>query len=178
MSARTPSASNPDGSNRTAIKHGRMTHDYDGDLVVFLIGMTINKWWRIDKWLPVFRAMPRMLAELSRDKESGLLGYRLIFDLRGPWLVQYWKSLDKLYGYASDPQASHRPAWAAFNRSTRDGSGAVGVWHETYPVAKAESIYVHTRPQGLATATAIRPVSRRMNSARERIDGAGDSDRP
>lgn len=154
-----------------AIIPGRMTHDYDGDLVVFLIGMTINTWWRPDRWLPVFRAMPSMLAELSRDKESGLLGYRLIFDLRGPWLVQYWNSLDKLYAYASDTQATHRSAWAAFNRSARTARGAVGVWHETYPVAKAESIYVHTRLQGLAKATAVQAVGGRMNSARERLDG-------
>jgi Domain of unknown function (DUF4188) len=47
----------------------RMTHDYDGDLVVYLIGMRINRPWRPDLWLPVFSAMPRMLAELMKDKE-------------------------------------------------------------------------------------------------------------
>jgi hypothetical protein len=62
----------------------RMTHDYDGDLVVFLIGMRINKPWRPDLWLPVFNAMPKMLAELSRDPDSGLLGYRLAVGAGGP----------------------------------------------------------------------------------------------
>ena len=57
----------------------RMTHGYDGDLVVFLIGMRINKPWRPDLWLPTFNAMPKMLAELSRDPDSGLLGYRMTF---------------------------------------------------------------------------------------------------
>ena len=33
----------------------RMTHRYDGDLVLFLIGMRINKPWRPDMWLPVPR---------------------------------------------------------------------------------------------------------------------------
>ena len=60
----------------------RMTHDHDGDLVVFLIGMRINKPWRPDLWLPVFNAMPAMLAELSKDRDSGLLGYRLTFGAR------------------------------------------------------------------------------------------------
>mgnify|MGYP003693751701 CR=1 FL=1 len=46
----------------------RMTHDHDGDLVLFLIGMRINKPWRPDLWLPVFNAMPAMLAELSKDR--------------------------------------------------------------------------------------------------------------
>jgi hypothetical protein len=151
------------------INQGRMTHQYEGELVVFLIGMTINKWWRIDRWLPVFRAMPTMLRELSTDPESGLLGYRLIFGLRGPWLVQYWNSLDKLYAYASDRESAHRPAWAAFNRSARSARGAVGVWHETFPVQQAESIYVGTPLQGLAKATAIRPVNRRLDTARARM---------
>ena len=153
-----------------AINKGRMTHDYDGELVVFLIGMSINKWWRVDQWLPVFRAMPGMLAELSRDRDSGLLGYRLVFDLRGPWLVQYWSSLDKLYDYAADPKAGHRPAWAAFNRNARKAAGAVGIWHETFPVSKAESVYVHSPAQGLLKATAGRPVTSRTNSARQRLD--------
>ena len=59
-----------------AVIPGRMTHDYDGELVVFLIGMRINKPWRPDLWLPVFGAMPAMLAELSKDTDSGLLGLR------------------------------------------------------------------------------------------------------
>lgn len=154
------------------INAGRMTHDYDGELVVFLIGMSINKWWRPDKWLPVFRAMPGMLAELSRDQDSGLLDYRLVFDPRGPWLVQYWSSLDKLYAYAADPQAAHRPAWSAFNRTARNAPGAVGIWHETFAVSRAESVYVNSAPQGLLKATAGRPVTAQSNRARQRIGKA------
>ena len=82
----------------------RMTHDYDGDLVVFLIGMRINKPWRPDLWLPVFFAMPAMLAELSKDKDSGLLGYRLTFGAGGPLLVQYWNSHEKLYQLCKRPE--------------------------------------------------------------------------
>jgi len=63
----------------TDVIQARMTHAYDGDLVLFLIGMRINRPWRLDLWLPVFFAMPAMLAELSKDKDSGLLGYRLTF---------------------------------------------------------------------------------------------------
>ncbi len=54
---------------------GRMTADVEGEFVVFLIGMCINKPWKIHKWLPVFMAMPRMLRELSEHPESGFLGY-------------------------------------------------------------------------------------------------------
>lgn len=152
------------------VQSPRMTHDHDGELIVFLIGMSINRPWRLDQWLPIFREMPKMLDELSQDDDSGLLGYRLVFDPRGPWTVQYWDSLDKLYGYASEPDGEHRPAWGQFNRRARSAAGAVGIWHETYLVDRAESIYVHTPRQGLAKATGIRPVTRQRNKARSRIE--------
>jgi hypothetical protein len=150
----------------------RTTHRYDGELVVFLIGMTITKWWRVDHWLPVLRAMPGMLKELMSDPDSGLMGYKLAFGPDGPLLVQYWSSVDKLYAYASDREARHRPAWAEFNRRARSTAGAVGVWHETYRVDKAESVYVGTPPMGLAKATERVPVTEGRNSARQRLEAA------
>lgn len=42
----------------------RMTVEFEGDFVVFLIGMKINRFWEIHKWLPVARAMRKMLKEL------------------------------------------------------------------------------------------------------------------
>ena len=53
----------------------RMTARIDGDFVVFLIGLRVNKPWKIHKWLPVFLAMPRMLKELAANPESGFLGH-------------------------------------------------------------------------------------------------------
>jgi hypothetical protein len=147
----------------------RMTHDYDGDLVVFLIGMRINKPWRPDLWLPVFNAMPGMLAELSKDKDSGLLGYRLTIGAGGPLVVQYWSSHEKLYAYASERNAAHRPAWAAFNRRARKAPGTVGIWHETYLVERAETIYAGMPVSGLAAATSAIPVARRGETAAERL---------
>lgn len=148
----------------------RMTHDYDGELVVFLIGMRINRVFRPDRWLPVFFAMPRMLAELAREPDSGLLGFRLTFGARGPVVIQYWNSRAKLYAYASDPDSIHRPVWTAFNRRARKSPGVVGIWHETYLVDRAESIYTKMPPAGLAAATAAVPVGRRGERAQERLD--------
>jgi hypothetical protein len=153
----------------TNVIPARMTHDHDGDVVVFLIGMRINRPWRPDVWLPVFSAMPRMIAELMKDKESGLLGYRLAFGAGGPFVVQYWSSHEKLYRYASDQNAAHRPAWAAFNRLARKAPGAVGIWHETYVVERAESIYAGMPVAGLAAATSAVPVARRGETAAERL---------
>lgn len=149
---------------------GRTTHRYSGELVVFLIGMRFNRPWRPDQWLPVFLAMPKMLAELSADPNSGLLGYRLTFGSGGPLIVQYWDSYTKLYAYASAPDAVHRPAWTAFNQRARKAPGAVGIWHETFLVERAESIYAAMPASGLALATEAVPVERRGDRARQRLD--------
>lgn len=170
-----PTTGSPGG--RRVARTGRYTHapldPTDGELVVFLIGMTVQRWWRPDLWLTVLRRMPPMLAELSADPDSGLLGVRYALGARGPYLVQYWNSIDKLYAYASDTQATHRPAWAEFNRVVREHPDAVGVWHETYAVSRAESVYVATPPAGLAAALGVVPIgsgrTTGLDRARERL---------
>ena len=149
----------------SATRPTRSTHEHEGELVVFLIGMRLNQPWRVDLWAPVFAAMPKMLAELSRDQDSGLLGYRILLGSGGPTVVQYWSSYDKLWAYASESQASHRPAWTAFNRRARKAPQAVGIWHETYAVAEAESMYVGMPPLGLARATRSVPAGSRGGRA-------------
>src|SRR6478609_4450275 len=151
------------------INAGRFTHRHSGDLVVFLIGMRINSPWRPDVWLPVFFAMPRMLTELFKEPGSGLLGFRFALGAGGPVMVQYWDSLDKLYAYASAPESEHRPAWTAFNRQARKAPGAVGIWHETFLVERAETIYAGMPVSGLAAATSAVPVARRGETATERL---------
>ena len=70
-----------------------------------------------------------------------MLGYRLTLGEGGPLLIMYWDSHELLYAYASRPDAQHRPAWTRFNQRARKAPGAVGIWHETFQVAVAESIY-------------------------------------
>ncbi|WNV76614.1 DUF4188 domain-containing protein [Geodermatophilus sp. DSM 44513] len=154
---------------RTA--RGRWTHSHEGDLTVFLIGMTVNRPWRPDAWLPTFAAMGPMLRELSADPDSGFLGSHVSLGRRGPVLVQYWRRPEDVYRYAADTGARHRPAWTAFNRRARRVPGAVGVWHETYQVARAETVYVDVPAFGLAAATASRPVSGRLDRAEARLAG-------
>ncbi|MGX2994296.1 DUF4188 domain-containing protein [Streptomyces sp. JNUCC 64] len=151
---------------------GRVAADAEGEVVVFLIGMRINRWRAVRDWLPAARAMPAMIRELVADPASGLLGHqRLRGGARLFYLVQYWESREKLLGYAARPDALHRPAWAAFNRRVRDGRGSVGVWHETYvvPAGAHESIYVDMPAFGLGAVHGTVPVERRGNRARERF---------
>jgi Domain of unknown function (DUF4166)/Domain of unknown function (DUF4188) len=76
----------------------RMSAEIEGDFVVFLIGMRINKPWKIHKWLPVFLAMPSMLKELEGNRESGYLGSIAALGV----IVQYWRSFEHLESYAHD----------------------------------------------------------------------------
>ncbi|KOG66423.1 hypothetical protein ADK76_02370 [Streptomyces griseoflavus] len=142
---------------------GRMRADVGGEVVVFMIGMRINRLRAVGSWLPTVLAMPPMLKELASDRESGLLGYRALGG--GPrvfGVVQYWESREKLYAYASDPDKEHRPAWAAFNRRARDGKGSVGIWHETYvvPAGAYSTLYNCMPPTGLGAAHGVVTLGR------------------
>jgi hypothetical protein len=131
----------------------RVVAEIEGGFVLFLIGMRFNRPWRVGRWLPVLSAMPRMLKELSRQPELGLLHYRLQFGFPAVMVVQYWRSFEQLSAYSAARDKAHLPAWAAFNRAIGTG-GDVGIWHETYIVepGKYESIYVNMPAFGLGAA--------------------------
>ena len=108
----------------------RMTSEVSEDFVVFLIGMRINKPWKIHKWLPVALAMPRMLKELYRNPDMGLISHEQWFG-KTTIMIQYWKSFGHLERYAKSKESSHLPAWSEFNKKI-GSTGDVGIWHETY----------------------------------------------
>jgi hypothetical protein len=153
------------------------SHTHDGDLAVFLIGMRVNQLWRPDLWVPVVSAMPGMIAELYAAKAAhargdgpdlGFLEARTLLGMRGPTVVQYWRSVGDIYAYANDPERRHRPAWTAFYRRGRKASGAVGIWHETYavPAGAHESLYVAMPPTGLGKAFGLTENRSRRRHAR------------
>ena len=158
------------------IHAARMTAAVDGDVVLFLIGMRLNKPWAIHKWLPVARAMPRMLRELYKNPALGFMSHEMWFS-RTLILVQYWRSLDQLMAYASAQEAEHLPAWQAFNRAVGT-DGSVGIWHETY-LAKAgafESVYANMPPFGLGKVGPLVEAKGPYRSAVQRLaSGEGTS---
>lgn len=151
----------------------RKTAEIDGDFVVFLIGMRINKPWKVHKWLPVFLAMPRMLRELAADPESGFLGS--IMAIR--CIIQYWRSFDHLERYARAPDREHWPAWVDFNKRVAASRGDVGIWHETYLVraGEYECVYSGMPPFGLGKASRLVPASGPRDTARGRLTGQGQA---
>lgn len=151
----------------------RLCATLDGDFVVFLIGMRINHLWKLHRWLPAVRAMPRMLAELQARPHLGLLGAEMWFG-RTTIMLQYWRSLDQLLAYATDKQTSHLPAWKAFNQVVA-ASGDVGIWHETYMVSpgRYENIYVNMPAFGLGKVGSLVAASGSLHSASGRVAASG-----
>lgn len=154
----------------------RLTPVVEEDFVVFLIGMRVNKVWKLHKWLPVFFAMPRMLAELAKDKDSGLLGARLAFGSPiSPIVIQYWRSFEHLERYARARDKTHLPAWAKFNRAIGSG-GDVGIWHETYlvPASGFEAVYNNMPRTGLGAAFELAPATGHRKTAAQRAGRRSD----
>jgi Domain of unknown function (DUF4188) len=147
----------------------RLTAEIGHEIVVFLIGMRINRFWKIHKWWPIAMAMPRMLRELSADPASGFLGFESW--VGNPTLaLQYWRSFEDLEAYAKDAARLHRPAWAAFNKAVAS-NGDVGIWHETYRIRPGdyECIYNNMPPFGLGRATKLITAQGRRESASGRM---------
>lgn len=158
------------------IHSARMTAAVDGDIVLFLIGMRLNQPWAVHKWLPVARAMPRMLRELYQNPGLGFVSHEMWFS-RTLILVQYWRSLDQLMAYASAREAEHLPAWQAFNRAVGT-DGTVGIWHETY-LSKAgafESVYANMPPFGLGKVGPLVEAKGPYRSASQRLAAGVEAD--
>ncbi len=147
----------------------RMTVQLEGDFVVFLIGMRINRLWKIHKWLPIASAMTRMLKELSQKPESGFLGFQILGGIP-PVTVQYWKSFEHLEAYAKDRNSQHYPAWRDFNNKIKS-NGDVGIWHETYKVkaGEYECVYNNMPKYGLGKIGELVPAIGKREFAAQRI---------
>lgn len=147
----------------------RMTAELQGDFVIFLIGMKINRLWKIHKWLPVASSMSKMLKELSQKPESGFLGFQMYGGM-SPVMIQYWKSFEHLENYAKDRNGYHYPAWKDFNKKIKS-NGDVGIWHETYMVRSGEyeCIYNNMPKFGLGKIGKLIPATGKKESAGERM---------
>ena len=155
-----------------AVIPGRVTASINGDFVVFIIGMRINKWWNPASFLQPLTAMRPMLTELkAAGPDSGLLHFERPGMLT---FIQYWRSFEHLEAYARNPDQKHWPAWVEFNRRFRNRRGDVGIWHETYLVkaGQYEAIYSGMPPMGLALAGHRSVVADTTDSARDRLGQA------
>ena len=158
------------------IRTERVTANLEGDFVVFLIGMRINRPLRVNQWMPVAAAMPRMLKELARQPELGFLHGEMWFS-RTIFMLQYWRSMDQLLAYAKNKEAEHLPAWQAFNKNVGT-TGTVGIWHETYAASPGsyENIYLNMPPFGLGKVGTVQPATGGRQSAASRLSAHARGD--
>lgn len=162
------------------VLEGRRAAQIEGDFVVFLIGARINRFREPRAWLPVVRSMPKMLAELERRPELGLLhATSAVRGIREVLLIQYWRSFDHLHEYARARESEHLPAWAAYNRAIREND-AVGIWHETYLVqaGQYEAIYGNMPRYGLANAGELVEANGPRASSLGRLGRSDGADQP
>lgn len=150
-----------------------MTVQLEGDFVVFLIGMRINKLWKVHQWWPVASAMRAMLVELSQKPESGFLGFQPTGGIP-PVMIQYWRSFEHLEAYAKDREGKHYPAWKAFNTKIKS-NGDVGIWHETYKIraGEYECVYNNMPKYGLGKVGELIPAIGHRESAGQRLKVLG-----
>ncbi len=156
-----------------AIHLGRYTAQMPSEFVVFLIGMRLNRPWKVHKWVPVYSAMPRMLRWLDQHPDAGLLNWHTAW-INGPAVVQYWRSFEQLERFARAADQPHLSTWKWFNRAVH-ASGDVRIWHETYKVraGEYECIYINMPRVGLEAAGVHAPIGSTGQSAARRIGAAG-----
>lgn len=140
------------------VRPGKVVADNTEPMVVFLLGIRINRWRGIRHWLPLVLTIPGMLRDLASAPESGLLGYRVLLGPgpRQAMLVQYWRREEDLHSFARNVTGPHRAAqrryWWHYG-----SSASVGVWHEMLVSAEGShhGMYGNMPPIGLG---ALRPV--------------------
>lgn len=148
----------------------RMTATVEEDFVLFLIGMRINKLWKVHKWLPVARSMLNMIDELYEHPELGFLSHEQWIG-RTTVMMQYWKSFEHLENFAKNRTSVHLPVWTRFNKQIGT-SGDVGIWHETYLSGKGryECVYNNMPQFGLAKVGNHIEARGKYLSARSRMN--------
>jgi hypothetical protein len=153
----------------------RMTVDNKDEIVIFLIGLRVNKLWKVNKWLPVVQAMPRMIQELRAQPELGLLHVQTTLNFPTTIMIQYWRSFEHLATYSANKDAAHLPAWRDFNRNIAS-NGDVGIWHETYrvPDGRYEAVYNNMPAFGLGKVFPLIPARGRRESATARMEANKD----
>lgn len=152
---------------------GRYTASATQPLVLFAIGMRINRLHAIHRWLRPTINTVRLWRHMQWVRPKGYLGGYLYLYWRGVGMTQYWQDFDSLVAFSHDASQPHVAAWQQLAKLTRHDQ-TFGYWHETYLVAPgtSEAIYGSMPRFGLAAATAHVPVGARTDSAPARLHDA------
>jgi hypothetical protein len=150
-----------------SIHKQKMAAEIEGEFVLIVLGMRINKPWKIHKWLPVALTMLKLLKELAAHPETGYLGHIWC----GFLTIVYWRSFDQIEAYARSKDYAHLPIWAWFQKTQGYTSGDVGIWHELYAVTPGtyEAVYTAMPATGLGSIGQLRPATGHRDTSRGRL---------
>jgi hypothetical protein len=159
--------------------HDAVTARLPGEFAVVVVGIRLNRWWRLDHWLWARRAMSALMRELASDPASGLLGSTTWSGWRFVTIQQYWRSFEDLVRWSRIPKGAHRNVWTEYTRRLAE-SGAVGIWHETYVVGPGcyETVYTNMPPTGLGRIAAPEAAIKRLGTAVGRMRATLDPTEP
>lgn len=144
-----------------AITAERMAAEIDGDFVIYINGMRLNKFRAVHKYLRAGLEAAKMFEELEKDPDSGFLGYVPAYmGLRSGAAIQYWRSLEDIRRFAHDPDDRHVPAWQWYNEEV-GANGELGFWAELYVIEDGnyETFYRNMHPVGLGEIGEFVPMS-------------------
>lgn len=149
---------------------GRHQADLHGEVILFPIGMKINRWWAVHKWGKPLINTIRLWRHVQTKHPSGYLSGYLFAYSRGVGMMQYWQDFESLEAFAHDDSQPHLSSWRQLVAQTgRDQT--FGYWHETYVIdsTNAETIYGSMSPFGLGAAVGHAPIDGTSQSARNRL---------
>jgi hypothetical protein len=158
-----------------SIHHERMAAEMDDGFVIYINGMRLNTPRALPQWLVANWRVARMFRELEADPDSGFLGYTPIFlGFRKGAAMQYWRSLEDLQRFATDPDGSHVRAWRWYNEEA-DPDGGLGFWAELYVVEgdSFETFFRNVPPVGIGKSAEMVPM--RDHERRFGLSPDGDS---
>ncbi|WP_203229122.1 DUF4188 domain-containing protein [Halobellus captivus] len=138
----------------------RMTAEIDGEYVIYINGMRLNKLRALPKYLRAGLKAGEMFKQLAADPDSGFLGYLPAYmSLRSGAAIQYWRSLEDIKRFAGDPDGTHVPAWQWYNEEVGN-CGELGFWAELYVVKDGsfETFYRNMPPTGLGEHGSLVPM--------------------
>jgi len=159
------------------IYNGRYTAAMEKGVVVFLVGMRVNRFLAMRKWWPIFVSMKNMIVDLEMHPGKGMVASQTRISWREIMVVTYWDSYEQLESYGRSKKEMHLGYWKKYNKNI-GASGVVGIWHECYAVSPGdyECVYVNMPVTGLARSKDIRflEAKDRLETSRLRI-GRGEN---
>ncbi len=149
---------------------GRYTARVDRPLVVFAIGMRLNRPHALHRWVRPMMNTVRMWRHVQHRRPAGYLGGYLFVYWCGVGMIQYWEDVDHLVAFSHDDTQPHLAAWRQLAALTRVDQ-TFGSWHETYRVTPgtSEAIYGSMPIFGLAAAAIHEPIRSATESAQQRL---------